>query len=101
LGYNWIILKKELEMETISKTDALLKIIGSKGRFFTVMWKTIGGKETRFNAKFHSRKDDFRRKVNKIFGYFELTGSSSKLIKLLNSRGIKELHIDKQTYKIK
>lgn len=88
-------------METISKTDALLKIISSKGRFFTVMWKTVGGKETSFNAKFHSRKNNLRRKVNKIFGYFELIGSSNKLIKLLNSRGIKELHIDKQIYRIK
>lgn len=84
----------------ISREKAVQFILGSRGRMFSVGWKTKSGKDRHLNGKF-IRMSDSRRNQDKIFGLITVCESRSKNFKRVDSRTINSLSIDHQRFMVR
>jgi len=84
----------------ISREKAVQEILHSKGRMFSVSWKTKSGKDRKLNGKF-VRMPDHRRNQDKIFGLITVCESRSRKLKRVDSRTIHSLSINHQRYAVR
>lgn len=84
----------------ISRSTAVYKILNSKGRMFSVKWKTNAGRDKKLNGKLSKVSSD-RLNQDKIFGYVTVWNNQKKQHRRVNTRTITELRIDKKKYRVR
>jgi hypothetical protein len=87
-------------MRTISREQAVQKMLHSNGRMFTVIWKRKDGKERKANCKL-APVTAKQRSQNQIFGYVTVMDAYGDGFKRVNCRTISRLNIDRNQLVIK
>ena len=89
-----------MRRKSISRENAVRKILNSNGKMFTVSWTKKNGELRKLNGKFVRRSGD-RRNQDKIFGYLTVFDPHNGGTRRVDTRNIKELAIEKQRFLVR
>lgn len=87
--------KTNMKVATISRTNAIDKILNSKGRFFTVSWTKKNGEPRTLNCQKAAGADVTP------FGYIRVNRTARKGQALVDTRTINQLSIGNNVYKVR